>query len=182
MFSPQNNLQLLSRPPLLPIVVVEAETCLMVHFPNRQKLMLYFRRYFQCWSIKRYTCRRSSSLSTRSCQGSCVEVFDKGLWRNLRVWFPSNWYQNGVQEVIIKVKQAAFPFTNFYFRVQLFFGNKSQQIITNFSSSMQSTAELEISEKQPVPGQVNPGEQIVQIFNVQCNKVVFLNLLVLIWF
>ena len=38
---------------------------------------------------------------------------------------------------------------------------------------MQSTAELEISEKQPVPGQVNPGEQIVQIFNVQCNKVVF---------
>ena len=57
------------------------------------------------------------------------------------------------------------------FRVQLFFGNKSQQSITNFSSSIQSTAELEVSEKQPVPTQVNPGEQIIQIFNIQCNKV-----------
>ena len=59
----------------------------------------------------------------------------------------------------------------YIFRVQLFFGNKSQQSITNFSSSIQSTAELEVSEKQPVPAQVNPGEQIVQIFNIQCNKV-----------
>jgi AP-2 complex subunit alpha len=74
-------------------------------------------------------------------------------------------YESDVLQIGIKME-----FRKSLSRVQLFYGNKSHQSIGAFSSTIASTAELEVTEKQPVPSLVNVGEQIVQIFNIQCNK------------
>ena len=57
------------------------------------------------------------------------------------------------------------------FRVQFYYGNKSSSSISNFSTKVVSTAELNITESQTAPPDINPGAQALQILQIKCQKV-----------
>jgi len=56
-------------------------------------------------------------------------------------------------------------------RVQFYYGNKSSNPIRDFHASTNSTSELEINESQTAPTEINQGAQVLQILQIQCQKV-----------